>query len=163
MKKISLLLVFSFLLLAACAQTNCSVKKARAFYTVTLPGMAIQDENGNTINPVPVIDRFIYIEWGGSKKPEVVNVQYGATVYSAGVTAVEGNIVVPGGDYGDNKKHTISANKRNKLWKLIIDPPGESKNEKQDCKNIVIRLRGKGNVCEIKLLKETILATLPRY
>ena len=47
--------------LSLAAQTKCNIKKAYAFYTVSMPGMQMADENGNPIPPKPNIDRLLYI------------------------------------------------------------------------------------------------------
>ncbi len=163
MKKIFTSVVFLSILLSACAQSNCSVKKAYAFYTVSIPGMAMSDENGNTINPIPMIDRFIYVEWTGSKAPVIVNVMYDKKIYQASVTAVDTNSVIPGDGSINNEQHRIKSKKCNSLWKIQIQPSADNKTDKQDSKNIVLRFKGTGKTCELKLFKETLLKTLPRY
>lgn len=163
MKKIFISIIFLSFFAAACAQTNCSVKKSYAFYTVTTAGVAMADENGNTINPVPVISRFIYVEWTGAKAPEVETVLYDKKTYQASVTAVDGNSVIPGNGHANNEPHRVKGNKCNSLWKIEIHPAADNKSDRQNATNIVIRLKGNGKTCEIKLTKETELMTLPRY
>lgn len=163
MKKIFLAAIFLCIGLSSFSQTNCSIKKGYAFYTVSHAGIAVSDENGNTINPEPVINRFIYIEWSGSKKPKIENVTYDKKLYRAGITAVKGNSVFPGDDIGNNKDYKISAKKNNSIWKIEIQSSANDKTIGQDCKNIIIKLKGTDRTCTFKLLKETQLMTLPRY
>lgn len=163
MKKIVTSGIFLSILLSACAQSNCAVKKAYAFYTISVSGMAMADENGNTINPVPVIDRYIYIEWTGGKAPVIENVLYDKNLYQVSVAAIDSNSVVPGDGSMNNEIHRIKSNKCNSLWKIQIQPSADNKTDTQDCKNIVIRFKETGKVCDLKLTKETQLMTLPRY
>ena len=163
MKKILLSAIFLCIGLSSFSQTNCSIKKAYAFYTVTVAGTAMADENGNTINPEPVINRFIYIEWSGKKKPVIENVMYAKMTYAAGISAVTGKSVIPGDNIGNNKEHKIFANKSNSIWKIEIHQSADNKNTEQGCKNIIIKLKGTDKTCEYKLTKETQLTTLPRY
>jgi hypothetical protein len=163
MKKILLATIFLCTGLSSFSQTNCSIKKAFAFYTVTVAGIAMSDENGNTINPEPFINRFIYIVCSGTKKPKIVQVTYDKKPYSIIVSSVSGSSVIPGDDIGNNKEHKISTKKNNRIWKIEIQSSADNKIAVQDCKNIIIKLKGTDKTCTFKLLKETQLMTLPRY
>lgn len=163
MKKIAVSIFFLSFVLLACAQTKCHVKSAYAFYTVSTPGMAMADENGNIINPIPVIDRFIYVEWAGAKAPVIETVSYDEKVYRASVTSIDTNYVIPGDGSMNNEQYRIKAKKCNSLWRIQILPSVDSKTDKQDCKNIVVHFAGTGKNCELRFRKETQLMTLPRY
>ena len=163
MKKIFLAAIFLCIGLSSIAQTNCSIKKAFAFYTVTVAGTAMADENGNTINPEPTINRFIYIVCSGTKRPKIENVTYDKKPYSTVISAVSGSSVIPGSDIENNKEQKISTNKNNRIWKIEIQSFADNKTISSDCKNIIIKLKGADKTCTFKLLKETQLMTLPRY
>ena len=163
MKKIFLAAIFLYIGLSSFSQTNCSIKKGYAFYTVIVAGIAMVDENGNTINPEPNLNRFIYIVCSGTKKPKIVNVMYDKKPYSVVVSSVTGSSVIPGDDIGNNKEHKISTKKNNRIWKIEIQSSVDNKIAVQDCKNIIIKLKGTDRTCTFKLLKETQLMTLPRY
>lgn len=156
-------LFFLSICLAAGAQSDCSVKKAYAFYTVTTPGMAMMDENGNTISPPPTISRFIYLEWTGGEDPKVENVFYDEKQYTADISAIEGNSVIPGDGGENNEQYTVTINKCNRLWKIDIVPSPDPKTDKIESEKIVIRLKIKDKLCEITLPHETRLMSLPRY
>ena len=155
-----------FLLVAAftsIAQTSCYVKKAYAFYTVTIPGVQMADENGNPVPPKATIDRFIYIEWGGAKKPKIETVLYNNKALVATLTAVKGSSVIPGSDLNKNNNFKITAKKCNSLWKIELQPLEGNSMPVEDCKNIIIKTMGTAKTCAFKLLKETQLMTMPRY
>ena len=60
-KSIFLYILSSCMLVVSCAQKLSPVKEAKAFYTQVLPGRAMADESGHTINPPATIQRFIYL------------------------------------------------------------------------------------------------------
>ena len=51
-------------------------KKAYAFYTVSIPGVQMADENGNPVPPKPICGTVYLFEWSGSKNPEIETVLY---------------------------------------------------------------------------------------
>jgi hypothetical protein len=141
------------------AQTNCNIKNAYAFYTVSVPGAQMSDDNGNPIPPKVDIVRFIYIELGGTAKPQIKTVLYNNKTLSATLTAVKGRTVVPGSELSENNNFKITCKKGNSLWKIELQPQGDNSMPEQGCKNIII----KNKTCSFKLIKEIQLATLPRY
>lgn len=145
------------------AQTNCNIKKAYAFYTFSVPGAQMSDDNGNPIPPKVDIARFIYIEWGGTTKPVMQSVLYNNKTLSATLTPVKGRTVVPGSELSENNNSKITAKKGNSLWKIDLQPQGDNAMPDQGCKNIIIKTKVKGKTCSFKLLKETQLMVLPRY
>lgn len=158
--------IFIFLLLCVAgsfvyAQLKCNINKAWAFYTVSYPGVQMTDENGNPIPPKLMIDRFIYIEWCGSKKPDVTEVLYNNRAFSAVLEKVEGRSVIAGKDLSPENKIRISAGRCKRLWKLILVPKDEDKVPEPGSRQIVIKTRSPG-ACVFKLAKETRLMTLPR-
>ncbi len=158
--------VFLFLLLCVAgsfgyAQSKCNINKAWAYYTVTFPGIQMADENGNPIPPKPMIDRFIYIEWCGSKKPEIIEVLYNNRSFSAVLEKVDGKSVIPGKDLDPRNMTMISATKCKKLWKLILLPKEDDQIPEPGSKQIVIKTKLPG-ACVFKITKEIKLRTLPR-
>lgn len=148
---------------ASCAQSKCPIKKAYAFYTISYPGVQMADENGNPVPVKPNIDRFIYIEWSGAKKPEIETVLYDNNALSATLTAIEGTEVIPGDDIGNNQDHKITAKKCNILWKLQLQLLTGNEMPAKNCSIIMIKIKGTDHSCEFKLVKETELQTFMRY
>ena len=145
------------------AQTNCNINKAYAFYTVSVPGAQMADENGNPIDPKVDIGRFIYIECFGTIRPEIKTVLYNNKALSATLTAVKGRTVIPGSELSENNNSKITSKKGNSLWKIELQAEGNNSMPGQDCKNIIIKIKVKGKTCSFTLLKETQLMILPRY
>lgn len=143
------------------AQSKCNINKAWAFYTSFYPGVQMADEHGNPIPPKPIIERFIYIEWCGSKKPEIKEVVYNNVHFTAVLEKVDGKWVIPGKDLSRENKTRITAAKCKKLWKIALyEKEGEQVPE-PGCKSIIIKIMTPG-ICTYKLTKETPLHTLPR-
>lgn len=145
------------------AQATCNIKKAYAFFTVSVPGVQMADENGNPIPPKPNITRFIYVEAVGGIKPPVTDVLYNNNELAATITAVKEKAIIAGSELSENNNFTITAKKGNCLWKIDVVPKAGEAMPGIDCKNIIIRLKVKGKTCLIKIDKETQLAVLPRY
>lgn len=163
MKSIFISAVLMVLSLTTAAQNNCNIKIAYAFYTLSMPGMQMSDEHGNPIPAKVNINRFIYIECCGKADPEIETVLYNDTAIIATLIAVKSNSVIPGTDIDNNRKHTITKKKSNRLWKLELQPAGDNPMPAKDCGNILIKLKVKGKSSSYQLLKETALATLPAY
>lgn len=163
MKKIFLSILYFSFVFASCAQTKCAVKNAYAFYTVTIAGMAMADENGNIIPPTPLVTRFIYLEWTGKKAPDVEKILYDKMIYTAIITAVDSNNVVPGEPNAENAEYSIRIKKCNSLWKLELQPAEENKKAKEDASEISINLKNGDKPCNYILKKETLLHSAPRY
>ncbi len=145
------------------AQENCKLVKAYAFYTVTMPGMQMVDEKGNTIPVIPQIERFIYIEYASTKKPDLITILYNNTVFKTTISKVEGKAIIPGDGSSNNEIHKIKSKSCNTIWRVDLMADYNKPAVKTDCKNIRIKNKLNGKICEIKLLKETQLMTLPRY
>ncbi|HQW93248.1 MAG TPA: hypothetical protein PKY28_09125 [Ferruginibacter sp.] len=145
------------------AQTNCAIKKAYAFYTVSTPGMQMSDENGNPITPKTDIARFIYIECCGKAKPELETVLYNNVELNATLTPITGKSVIPGDNPENNASFKITAKNANRLWRIDLHAPAGKEMPVPDCKNIYINTRVKSKTCTLKLEKETLLASMPRY
>lgn len=163
MKKIFLFFSLVIVVFISFAQTNCSIKKAYAFYTVSIPGVQMADENGNPVPPVPFINRYIYFEWSGSENPEIETVLYNNKALSVSLTAVDSSSVIPGENFGNNEEHKITAKKCNKLWKIELQPLANNTMPAENSNNIIIKTKGTNNSCQFKLKKEIQLKALPRY
>ncbi len=149
-------------------QTNCNIKKAYAYYTVSVPGVQMADENGNPVPPKPYIARFIYIECNGSKIPGIKTVLYNKFPLSFSVMRVKEKTVSVGNkpngyQVENNRVYTITAKRGNTLWKIDLEPVAGKPMVETDCKNIIIKTKDSDKVCKFKLQKETQLMTLPRY
>jgi len=149
--------------LTSYSQSNGNIKKGYAFYTISVPGVQMADENGNPIPPKVDIGRFIYIECCGTGKPVIEKVLYDNKILSATLNAVKGSAVIPGSELSKNNEFKITAKKGNSLWKVELQIPGTDPMPEQDCKNIVIKYKVKGKTRILKLVKETHLMTMPRY
>ena len=158
---ISVLLILPILI--SVAQPKCKIKKAYAFYTVSVPGMQMVDENGNPIPPQIDITRFIYLEWSGLKRPEIETVLYNKKPLLATVTAVPGSTVNPESEFVNTNGFKITASKNNSLWKIDLQTVSGSPMPDQNCKNIIIKIKGTGKTCAFKLVNERQIMTLPRY
>lgn len=163
MKKIFIILFFITTVLNSFAQSDCNIKKAYAFYTVSVPGMQMSDDNGNPIPPQITVNRFIYIEWSGAKDPEIETVLYNNMALSANLTAVEADSVVLGSNFSNNPDFKVVSKKCNSLWKIDLRPLKGDPMPDQNCKNIIIKTKGTGNACSFNLAKEIQLNLLPRY
>ncbi len=161
MKKLLLFIILAGAGLLVSAQSKCNIKKAWAYYTVSYPGVQMADENGNPVPPKPMIDRFIYIEWCGSKKPDIKEVLYNNRSFSAVLEKVEGRSVIPGKDLDPGNNTRITATKCKKLWKLILVPKEDDQVPEPGSRQIVIKTKSPG-ACTFKVAKETKLRTLPR-
>ena len=155
-----LLLTFFFV---SFAQVKCNIKKAYAYYTVNVPGVQMVDENGNPVPPVPQIERFIYLEWKGSKKPEIETVYYDTSSLTMALTKVEGSSVSVGEKWANNQPFTIKSAKGYSLWKIEAYPVEGEKSVATDCKNILLKIKSAGKSCAYKILKESQVLGIPRY
>ena len=161
-------LLFSILLLpvilTSCAQTRCAaVKKAYAYYTVTVPGMQMVDENGNPVPPKPDIARFIYLECSEAKLPEIDSVLYNGIPVIVSMSRVEADTVIAGNKFENNQALVIAAKKGNTLYKIALYAATDESPVNADCKNILLKIKIAGKNCEFKIKEELQLMTLPRY
>lgn len=144
------------------AQSDCSIKKAYAYYNASMPGTQMVDENGNPITPKPNITRFIYVEYSGTKMPVIKAVLYNGEEISFSVTTIKEKIVWAG-DKELNPDKRITAKKGNTLLKINLNMDGEKPIPETGCKSIVIKTKKKNGTCVFKLVKESEFLTLPRY
>ena len=148
--------------LVSFAQVNCNIKKAYAFYNVEMPGIQMADENGNLIHPKANITRFIYVEYSGSKKPDIKSVLYNGVLLDFTVVSVKEKAVSIG-DKELNPGNTITAKKGNTFLQINLQPSEGKTMPEADCKNIVIKSKLAGKLCKFYVTREKEFATLPRY
>lgn len=144
------------------AQNACHIKKASAWYNVSMPGAQMVDENGNPIPPKPNITRFIYIEYSGTKLPQITSVAYKSVelTFSA-VTVKEKTVYI--GDKKLNPNKTITAKKGNSLLKIDLQPAAGQTWPDTGCKSIVIKSKLAGKPCKFYVPAETAFEGFPMY
>ena len=124
--------------------------------------MQMADENGNPIPPKPNITRFIYVEYSGSKMPDIEAVLYNAAVLSFSVVPVTEKIVSVG-DKKINPNYSITAKKGNKLLKIDLQPEEGKTMPDTDCKNIIIKSKQGSKLCKFYVMGEKEFSSLPAY
>lgn len=147
---------------ASYAQTSCNIKKAYAWYNVSMPGVQMADENGNPIPPKANITRFIYVEYSGTKMPEIKSVIYNSTALNFTVEKIKEKTVSIG-DKNLNPGKTLTVKKGNSFLKINLFPSEGRIMPDGDCKKIIINSKIAGKPCKYYVTNETAFATLPRY
>lgn len=164
MRKFFLLIGILATGLFSCAQKGGpAVKKAYAFYTSHMPGMQMVDEKGNRVNPVPTIERVIYLECSGSKEPVLNGILYAGKSMKATLSRISGNMVAVGKLSEKSHEYTLLAQKGNTLWKVEMETPDVTEGVAADCKSIIIRTKYAGKIYKTFLYQETELYTPPSY
>ena len=142
------------------AQTY-KIQKAWAFKTESMPGMVMQDDNGNAINPTPIVERFIYIETNYKSQPKINAVLYNSTIYTATLTAVKEAKHQAGVTYNGNKPFFITPKKGNTLWRISMQPANSTP---APLSIKIISIKGKlGNSSFKQVLYTEIQLTGPEY
>lgn len=159
--------LFLHILLLMCfsvsfGQVSCNIKKAYAFYNVSMPGVQMVDENGNPVTPRPNITRFIYIEYSGSKMPEVKSVLYNGVMLDYTVIKIKEKSVSIG-DKKLNPDNAIKAKKGNSFLQINLQPFEGKIMPDADCKNIMIKSKLAGKLCKYYVTSEVGFAVPPRY
>jgi hypothetical protein len=159
-------LIISVILLTAShycfAQNYCIIKKASAWYNASMPGMQMVDENGNPVDPKPNITRFIYVEYSGSKLPEIKSVTYNGAELSFTTISIKEKTVWAG-DKKMNPNNSITAKKGNSLLKIDVQPAAGKTMPDTGCKSIVIKSNIAGKGCRFYVPAEKEFATPPMY
>jgi hypothetical protein len=162
MKKL-LGLLATVILCFSCNAQIYRIQKAQAFYTLSFPGMAMKDENGNTINPEPIIDRFIYIECRFNGKPKIDSVFYNGILFTAAVADKAETAATIGIKNENGSPVKFNPKKGNKVWKIYLTQASGNTLPHEAVKKIVI----KGRLDKIKFTTainlETQLSTPDRY
>ncbi len=163
MLKILLGILLSGSMTGSFAQKNCSIKKAFAFYTVSVPGMIRKDDNGNEVRPTPSVERTIYMECSGTKAPVLEAILYDNIILKTTVTKAETAMITVGRKPNAEKDYTLTAAKGNTIWKVLLQPADEKTAVAEDCKNIIIKSRSGSKACRYNINKEAELVGLPNY
>ena len=163
MKKIFLFALLSATISVSPGQINCNIKRAYAFYSSSLPGAQMVDENGNPVPPKPIINRFIYVESSGTTMPDIKTVLYGNMQLVFSLVKIKDKTVSVGNGYDKNKDVIIAAKKGNTLWKIDLQPMAEKAIPETNCKSIIIKSRIANKFCRFYLQKETEILSLPSY
>lgn len=116
MKKL-FIIIFPALTFATGAFSQ-KIQKVYAFYTQTIPGMAMTDEKGNVINPAPVIDRFLYVEC--AQQPDIIFVKYNGITFSPAIQSVPEMKMNVGISERTGKPVIITAKKGSHLWRIDL-------------------------------------------
>jgi len=162
MKALFISLLVLTISLIGFAQSTCNIKKAYAFYHVSMPGVQMADENGNPIPPKANITRFIYVEYSGTKKPDIKTILYNNTQLSFSVVSVKAKMVSVG-DKKLNPENNISARKGNSFLKIDLQPAEGKTMPDADCKNIVITSKLGNKVCKFYVVSEKEFVSPPSY
>ncbi len=111
------------LLLSATLTAQVSkIQKAWAFVTESMPGRAMQDENGNTITPQPISQRFIFIETNYKGTIKTDSVWYNDKLYKAQAVLIKEAKHNAGVIYTNGNPFYITPKKGNKLWRIDVEP-----------------------------------------
>ncbi len=148
---------------SSCAAQNFRIQKAQAFYTFTMPGMARADENGNTIDPKPIIDRFIYIECAGTIKPKIDALYYGGVLFTATVEDKAITVVNAGTNKLTGKPILFIPKKGNRVWKFFAVENGNESILPLNVKKILLKGSVAKKTFTVILKSETELTTPDRY
>ncbi len=161
MKK--LLGILQLVIMANCTNAQYRIQNAQAFFTVSMPGIQMKDDNGNPIDPEPIIDRFIYIESNFKGKPKVDSVLYNGFLLMPAVSDKEETITKIGIRKANGKPVTMIAKKGNHIWRIDLHQINGNTLKYEALNKIII----KGKLAKIKfsytLTTETELATPDRY
>lgn len=160
---IAILLLNSLFLCNVLGQNAPKIQKAYAFYTMYIPGMAMADEKGNTINPTPVIDRFIYVESPGTNMPDIRSVLYNNVLFKAAITKLSENELHIGKKEDGGREILLKTKKGNSFWKLDVQLASDTDKMPKEAKHIVIQGRYNKHLYSFVLNNETRLMTPDRY
>jgi hypothetical protein len=159
-------LIISCLVLTAAfqgfAQSCGSIKRVYAYYNASMPGIQMVDDNGNPVTPKPNITRFIYVEYSGTKMPDIKAVQYNAEPLVFSVISVKDKMVSVG-DKNLNPNNSITAKKGNSFLKIDLQPAEGKTMPDTGCKSIVIKSKVGNKICRYYVSSEKEFATPPSY
>ncbi|MBS1512000.1 MAG: hypothetical protein JST86_14220 [Bacteroidetes bacterium] len=136
-KGLALLSLLFFITAISHAQNK--IQKARAFYTITLPGTQMVDDNGNKVNPPPGITRFILIECKYSSKPKIDSVWINNTAYPAALADEEEKGTNVGINAATGKTVFFSPRKGNHAWKVFINADQSPSPQHNAVKRILLK------------------------
>jgi hypothetical protein len=135
--------------------------RAWAFYTVTLPGKAMIDDDGKRINPVPTTNRFIYIEYNSKLPLRVDSVWYTNDIYTGVTEGLTGYKHTVGKRVRGQDSVTIAPRKTNTLLRVNLSPVQDKPVEPGAPKKILIKARIGKTVVRYLLFVETQIEVPP--
>jgi hypothetical protein len=144
------------------AQSCLNIKKVYAYYNASMPGIQMVDDNGNPITPKPNITRFIYLEYSGTKMPDIKAVLYNAEPLVFSVVNVKDKMISVG-DKNLNSDNSITAKKGNSFLKIDLQPADGKTMPDGGCKSIVIKNKVGNKICRFYVASEKEFATQPMY
>lgn len=152
MKNLYLCFAFSFFILNANAQKNCSIVSSKAYATTIFHGMVMVDNDGNEIPQSNTYNRKIFITTTCNKAPIINSIVYNKAKAKSKVKPVtEKNIEI--GNDNTGKKIILKVSKTNFLWEVEIDL-GENSITTEKVKSIIIN--GINNNKTFKLILKEI-------
>lgn len=163
MKRLFYLLLLCCSSALAFTQVSSPIKRAYAFYTLSMPGNVFTDDKGNTVPPVASLSRTIYFECSGTQMPVITGIQYCNTLQKTELTRMPGTTVIVGKHIETGKDYAINGRKGFTMWKIDIYPADDAKTVKGDCKLIIIKSKSGGRLSRCYLYSETELMPMPRY
>ena len=162
-RNVILLWLSCFFGMNAFSQNAPKIQRAYAFYTVNTPGMIMQDDKGNPVDPVVQIDRLIYIECPGTKSPDIKTVSYNNVPYTPTISKVNETTVHVGTKGETGKEIILSAKKGNSFWKMKLQLTNDQGKAPRDIKRIVIQGKYNKRLYNFYVYNETQLFAPPRY
>lgn len=164
MKKLLFTAALMICMASSFAQVRCNIYKAQAYFTVSIPGVQMVDENGNPVPPIPQVDRFIYLESKGVSKPIIESVTYNGIFLKATAGKITGNTVSVGKKQDTQQPIILRAKKGNSIWRVDLQPVEDKPQDTNPCKNIALKIKVSGKTCSYRITGgEYELFTLPRY
>ncbi len=164
MKKPVLAALLAFTFFLSYAQTRCNINKGYAYFTSSIGGAQMVDENGNPVRQAPHITRFIYIEWKGTVKPVIHSITYDNREFRSSISQPASRTVVAGKNPLTEKDIILRTRKGNSFWKLELAAIDEKQAVPAPSKNIVIKVKRGDKICTYQVLQgETELYSPPMY
>lgn len=157
--------IILFILTASinCTAQTYKIKKAAAFFTVFIPGMAQSDINGNIINPQPVTERFIYIETNYKSNPKIDSVLYNGIAFSCTIDSVKDKIINVGINAATGIPIVMVPQKGNRIWMISLQQPDGVNLTHTQFKKIVFKCKlGNSSIKQV-IANEVKLTAPERY
>ena len=159
--------LIAILLLAAlenCSAQIFKIKKAVAFYSISIPGMAHTDINGNRINPKPITERQIYFETNYKSKPNIDSILYNGIAYTGTLDTVKDTIITVGINSKTGKPIILIPQKGNSVWVINLNQPtNEVDLSNTSINTIILKCKLGKNTIKQVITKEVQLNTPDRY
>jgi hypothetical protein len=150
-------------LYTCCSAQLYRLEKVLAFFTVSAPGTQLVDDNGNKVNPVLIIDRFIYLECKFNGKPKIDSILYNGVLFTASVADKEEKTATIGIKKDNGKPVMLKAKKGNHIWRIdLIQPPGKTL-QPESVKKILIKGKLDKQKFSYTIYKEVEMPAPDRY